>query len=90
MRITFDPATHERNIAERGLSFEIVAELEWETALAVKDTRRDCCERRLRVAARPGTRLHIAIITMHGDAMHVIRFRKANRMEVRRVGGQKG
>jgi uncharacterized DUF497 family protein len=90
MRITFDAAKNERNIAERGLSFELVAELEWDTALAVEDTRRDYGERRLRVAARLGMRLHIAVITMRGDAVHVISFRKANRMEVRRYAEQKG
>jgi hypothetical protein len=29
MAITFDPEKNARNIAERGLSFERVAELEW-------------------------------------------------------------
>jgi hypothetical protein len=30
-----------RNIAERGLPFELVAQLDWETAVAVEDTRKD-------------------------------------------------
>jgi uncharacterized DUF497 family protein len=41
MRFTFDLAKNEKNIAERGLSFELAAELEWETALTVVDTRHD-------------------------------------------------
>jgi uncharacterized protein (DUF4415 family) len=38
MRFTFDPAKNERNMAERGLSFEPASELEWDTALIVEDT----------------------------------------------------
>jgi len=89
MRITFDPAKNDRNLAERRLSFERVAELDWETALAVADARRDYGEKRLRVAACLAGRLHIAIITMRGDAVHVISFRKANKMEVKRYEQQK-
>ncbi len=89
MLITFDAVKNDKNIAERGLSFERVAELAWNTALAVEDTRGDYGERRLRVAALLGQRLHIAIITMRGDAVHVISFRKANRKEVKLYGQQK-
>jgi len=39
MRITFDPAKNARNIAERGLSFERVTELDWDTAMVAEDTR---------------------------------------------------
>ncbi len=90
MRITFDPAKNARNIDERDLPFELVAQLDWETAVAVEDTRKDYGERRLRVLAFLGERLHAAVITMRGDAMHVISFRKANEKEVRRYEKQKG
>ena len=50
----------------------------------MEDTRRDYGEGRLRVSAMLGRRLHVAIITIRGDALHVISFRRANRMEVRR------
>ena len=83
MRLTFDPLKNGKNIAERGLSFEQVADLDWGTARAVEDTRRDYGEVRLRVAAMMGRRLHIAIITRRGDAIHVISFRKANRKEIK-------
>ena len=33
MAVTFDPEKNAKNIAERGLSFERVAELDWDTAL---------------------------------------------------------
>jgi uncharacterized DUF497 family protein len=38
MAVTFDPEKNARNIAERGLSFERVAELEWDTAVIADDT----------------------------------------------------
>ena len=82
MRVTFDPAKNARNLLERGLSFERVADLDWETAFAVEDTRRDYGERRLRILAHLAGRLHVAVITYRGDAVHVISFRKANRKEV--------
>lgn len=90
MRITFDPAKNDWNVAERGLSFDLVADLEWETAVSVEDTRKDYGERRLRVLALLDGRLHVAVITQRGDAIHVISFRKANRKAVKWYGQEKG
>ena len=89
MRITFDPVKNVRNIAERLLSFDRVADLDWETAVAVEDNRRDYGERRLRVMELLGRRLHVVVITYRGDAMHVISFRKANSREVKRYEDEK-
>ncbi len=90
MRVTFDPAKNAKNIAERGLPFERVAELAWEMAVLQEDRRKDYGERRVRVLARLGQRLHVAVITMRGDAVHVISFRKANRKEVEWYEKEKG
>jgi uncharacterized DUF497 family protein len=90
MRITFDPVKNDRNVVERRLSFELVAELAWEKAVSVEDTRKDYGERRLRVLAHLGNRLHVAVVTMRGDAVHVISFRKANRKEVKFYEQEKG
>ena len=81
MRITFDPVKNARNIAERGLPFPLVADLEWETAVIWQDERRDYGERRMRVLAFLGARLHAVVVTYRGDAVHVISFRKANGKE---------
>jgi hypothetical protein len=63
MRFTFDPAKSERNIAERGLSFELAPELEWDTALgtraAITARRacgfwRCCVEAYMRLSSLPG------------------------------------
>jgi uncharacterized DUF497 family protein len=82
MRVTFDPAKNARNIAERGLAFELVSELAWETALLQEDRRKKYGETRLRVLAMLGPRLHVAVITIRGDVVRVISFRKANHKEV--------
>jgi uncharacterized protein len=63
MAITFDPEKNARNVAERGLSFERVADLGWETAVIIEDARRDYGEPRLRVMARLDGRLHAAVVT---------------------------
>ena len=89
MRITFDPAKNVRNISERSLSFDRVADLDWETAIAIEDDRKDYGERRLRVMALLSRRLHVAVITYRGDAMHVISFRKAHSREVKRYEDEK-
>ena len=84
MRITFDPAKNARNIAERGLSFERVAELDWGTAMLEEDTRRDYGEKRLLALALLDGRLHAIVFTRRGDATQVISFRKANKKEIKR------
>ena len=81
MRFTFDPAKSEKNIAERGLSFALAAELDWEVALIVEDTRRDYGELRLRVLALLFGRLHAVVVTPRNDELRVISFTKANRKE---------
>lgn len=83
MRITCDAAKNARNIAERGLPFDLVAQFDWETAVSREDTRRDYGERRARIFGRIGERLHVAVITVRGDALHVISLRKANAREVK-------
>ena len=86
MAITFDPEKNARNVAERGLSFEQVAELDWDTALIVQDTRRNYGEPRLRVIARLGCRMHVAVVTPRGEDLRVISFRQASTKRVRLYG----
>jgi uncharacterized DUF497 family protein len=83
MKITYDPNKNTWNIAERGLPFDLVAELDWETAVAREDKRRDYGERRIFVLGFIGYRLHAAVVTYRGDAVHVISLRKASKQEVR-------
>ena len=89
MRLTFDPPKHARTIAERGLSFDLGADRDWETAVVWEDNRFDYGERRPNVLAFIDLRLHAAVVTYRGDAVHVISFRKANKKEVRRYGQER-
>ena len=86
MAIKFDRRKNARNIAERGLSFERVTDLDWSTAIIREDTRRDYREPRLLVMARLDGRLHAAVVTPRGEDLRVISFRKANRREARLYG----
>jgi uncharacterized protein len=80
--ISFDPRKNERNIAERGLSFELVEEFEWNSALVVEDSRRDYGERRFQALGLIDGRLHALVFTPRAGRVHVISLRKANRREV--------
>jgi uncharacterized DUF497 family protein len=70
--ISFDPRKNERNIAERGLSFELV-----------EDVRRDYGERRFQALGMITGRLHALVFTPRAGRVHVISLRKANRREIR-------
>ncbi len=73
-------------MAERGLSFDLVERLEWDTAEVVEDMRRDYGETRLQVLALLDNRLYAAVVTPRGHDLRVISLRKANRREVERYG----
>ena len=83
VRIEFDPAKNARNIAGRGISFERAEDFEWETAVIIRDSRRDYKETRFRAMGMIGERLHAMVFTPRGDGIRVISLRKANRREER-------
>jgi uncharacterized DUF497 family protein len=86
MPISFDPTKNEWNIAQRGLSFELVDEFSWDTVRVFEDARKDYGEVRLQLWGLIGGRLHIAVVTPRGDDLRVISLRKANTKEVKRYG----
>ena len=81
VEIAFDPEKNERNIRERGLSFELAAEFDFETSVTTEDTRRDYGETRFRSLGFIGAELHAVVFTVRGDAMRIISLRRANRRE---------
>ena len=81
VEITFDQDKNERNVRERGLSFELAAEFDFEGAATTEDTRRDYGERRFRSLGFIGSELHALVFTVRGDTMRIISLRKANRRE---------
>ncbi len=81
MAIIFDPKKNAKNIAERGLSFQLAEQLEWHTADVKKDTRKDYGETRLQVLACLDGRLYAVMVTPRDTDLRVISFRKANKKE---------
>ena len=89
MDISFDPAKNERNIRERGLSFERAADFDFSSALYFADSRKDYGEVRYIAVSYLDLRLHVLCFTETATGIRVISFRKANQREVRLHGKPK-
>ncbi|MFZ5580477.1 MAG: BrnT family toxin [Pseudomonadota bacterium] len=83
MDISYDPCKKETNTRTRGLSFERVADFEFDTAVIVVDNRRDYGEVRFRALGLLDGRVHALAFTETADGIRVISFRKANPRKVR-------
>jgi uncharacterized protein len=84
VRITFDPAKNERNVRQRGLSFEQAADFTFESALFAVDERKEYPEIRVIAIGLLGDRVHVLCFTETPEGIRVISFRKANAREVKR------
>ena len=84
MRIYFDPQKNERNLRDRGLSFEAAAQFEFESALVHIDDRQEYGEVRYVALGYLSGRLHVLCFTEIIDGIRVISFRRANDREVKR------
>lgn len=83
MKIEYDPAKNEHNIQERGLSFDLAAKFDFDTAVIRQDTRHDYGEVRYQAFGMIDNRLHFIAFSFRGNAIRVISLRKANSREVR-------
>lgn len=83
MAITYDPEKNERNIRDRGISFDRAAEFDWSSALVVEDIRKDYGEPRFQALGFIEERLHMMVFTPRDPDTHVISLRKANKREVK-------
>lgn len=84
MEITFDPAKNDVNIGLRGLSFERVADFDFQTAVFWIDSRKLYPETRLSALGLLAGRLHSLVFAETANGIRVISFRKANKREVKR------
>lgn len=82
MKIIFDSAKDETNLAKHGLSLGDAHSIEWDTLLAIEDVRHDYGEVRMIGYAFIETRLHCVVFTDRGKERRIISLRKANRREV--------
>lgn len=84
MAITYDPAKNERNIRQRGLSFERAADFDFVTAVFHREIRKG--ESRRIAVGYLGKRLHLLCYVPKPDGIRVISFRKTNKREAKRYG----
>lgn len=82
MKIEFDTAKNDKNIRERGISFDLAANFDLETAKIWADTRKDYGEERYIALGAIGERLFSMVFTVRGDVLRIISLRKANKREV--------
>jgi uncharacterized DUF497 family protein len=83
MAIVFDPAKSQRNLRERGLSFERAKDFDFATALLEVDDREDYGEVRINALGFLDGELHSLTFTERDGDTRVISFRKAGRSEMR-------
>jgi uncharacterized protein len=88
MDISFDSAKSGKNLLARGISFELAAKFEWDSALVVEDLRKDYGERRFQALGLIKNRLYMMVFTPRANKVHVISLRKANKREVKRYEAQ--
>ncbi len=81
MEISYDTAKNERNIEDRGLSFERAADFDFEAAKIWQDTRKPYPESRFVAIGYLDDRLHALIFSETERGIRVISFRKANQRE---------
>ena len=83
MSITYDERKNKENIDKHGVSFDYVAEFNWESAITVEDTRYDYGENRYISYGLVGDRVYVLVWTPR-NGIRPISFRKANKREVKR------
>lgn len=89
MKVSFDPKKDAKNIAERGLSFDRVIDMQLDESTTRRDERWDYGETRLRVFGRLDGRLHALVyMPIAADSIRVISLRRANKREVKRYGNK--
>lgn len=82
VEIEYDSVKNEKNVAQRGVSFELARKFEIDTAVIRMDVRKDYGELRFNALGYIGSRLYHMTFTVRGDIVRVISLRKANKREV--------
>jgi len=76
MKIEFDSVKNERNIQERGISFELAANFDLKTAKIWIDTRKDYGEERFIALGYIGKRLFSMVFTVREDVLRILALEK--------------
>lgn len=80
MDFEWDAAKAASNLIKHGVSFEIVYELDWRTAL-VRPARSGGEERVRALFTQQDGRRHVVVFTVRGAAFRIISVRRAHRKE---------
>lgn len=86
MNIEYDHGKNEKNIIERGLSFDLFLQFDLSRAKVIEDTRYPYPEKRYQIYGEVKQRLYVAVITPIEEGFRVISLRKANKREVKKYG----
>ena len=81
MKIEFDPDKNQRNIEQRGISFELAKSFDFDNALEV--AQQVDGELRYFALGMIEHRLYALVYTLRFDVVRIISLRKANKREVR-------
>jgi len=87
MKLGYDPQKNAWNIRERGLPFDDVALLDWNTAAIRQDRRKYYGENRFQALVE-GTdgKPYVVVFTMRGEMLWIISFRRARDRERKSYG----
>lgn len=88
MEITYDADKNNRNIEERGLPFDRVADFDFETPLYAIDDRHEYGENRVVAIGYLEDRLHVLCFVETENGIRLISFHKANSREVKHYESQ--
>lgn len=83
MKIDFDPAKDQGNLAKHGVSLALADELDWETALVWVDGRIEYGELRLIALATKASIPYYVAFVDRDSLRRIISLRRANRREVK-------
>lgn len=83
MRVEFDPAKDQANLAKHGESLALARQLDWDAALAWVDDRFAYGEVRMTALAPATHGLYYVAFVERGDARRIISLRQATRREVK-------
>jgi len=86
MEFEWDDAKRQSNLAKHGLDFVDVERLDWRVAYIGRDARFDYGEDRFTAYGLLDDVLMVVIFTWRGEAMRIVSYRRANRMERKRYG----
>jgi uncharacterized DUF497 family protein len=81
VRYEWDDAKAAANLRKHNVAFAAVLDFDWDSALVVRDDRRDYGEERWFALGMVDRRLHSMTFTVRGERIRVISLRRARRKE---------